>query len=155
MSRFAWFLMLGLMAGPASADLAGDALVQINQQRGAAGCQPLKMQSQLLAAAMGHASAMAAQNFFGHTSKNGEKFNQRIRAQGYDGGKTAENIAAGYGSANEVLKSWMGSSGHRRNIMTCAFTQTGLAVVYQADDQPIMGNAAALNYYWVQTFGRP
>jgi len=146
--------MLGLMAGPASADLAEDALVLINQQRAAAGCPALRMQPQLLAAAKGHASAMATQNFFSHTSKNGAKFNQRIRAQGYNG-KLAENIAAGYGNASDVVENWMKSSGHRRNIMTCGFTETGLAVVYQADDQPIKGNSGALRYYWVQTFGRP
>ena len=152
--RFVWVLMLGLMAGPAAADLANEALVLINRERAAAGCPALKMQSQLLAAAEGHANAMATQNFFSHISKNGTKFNTRIRAQGYNG-KLAENIAAGYGSASKVVANWMSSAGHRRNILTCSFTETGLAVVYQADDQPIKGSPGALRYYWVQDFGRP
>lgn len=157
--------LLGLVAGLALMVSAADAspnreleqqvLVLINQQRAQGGCEPLVMQSQLRAAAAGHANAMAAKNFFGHASKNGAKFSSRIKAQGYSGHKYAENIAAGYASAEKVVAIWMNSHGHRVNIMNCAYTETGIALAYQEDDAPLPGSDYPMHYYWVQEFAKP
>ncbi len=143
-----------LLSRPAFSEVAQDALDMINKSRVQAGCRALVMQPQLRAAAQGHAAAMAAQDFFSHTGKSGSKMGQRIKAQGYQGRKLAENIAAGQQTAGDVVAAWMSSVGHKRNILDCDFTETGLAVVYQADDQPLKGNSYPFNYYWVQTFGQ-
>ena len=154
-------LVLGaaIMVCPAAA-LANRSLEQqvlelINEQRAEAGCDPLVMQSQLNAAAQGHANAMAVKNFFGHSGKNGSKFSTRIKAQGYRGRKYAENIAAGYASPEKVVSIWMNSSGHRVNIVNCAYTETGIALAYQEDDAPLPGSDYPMRYYWVQDFARP
>ena len=148
---------LAVSAGPVMANNAIEwqVLDLINQYRARGGCDPLVMQSQLSAAAQSHANAMAVKNFFGHASKNGTKFSSRIKAQGYSGRKYAENIAAGYASAEKVVSIWMNSSGHRVNIMNCAFTETGIAVAYQEDDAPLPGSDYAMRYYWVQDFAKP
>ena len=148
---------LAVAAGPlmANSALERQVLQLVNQYRADGGCNPLEMQSQLSAAAQGHANAMAAKNFFGHASKNGAKFSSRIKAQGYRGHKYAENIAAGYGSAEKVVSIWMNSSGHRVNIMNCAFTETGIAMAYQEDDAPLPGSDYPMRYYWVQDFAKP
>ena len=98
---------------------------------------------------------MAEQNFFGHAGKDGSRFSSRIKGQGYSYRTAAENIAAGQKSASQVVASWLKSSGHRRNILNCRMTETGIALVYQADDRPIRGNPAPLRYYWVQVFAAP
>ncbi len=37
-----------------------------------------------------------------------------------------ENIAKGQRTPQEVMKSWMNSSGHRKNIMSANFTKIGV-----------------------------
>ncbi len=145
-------LALVLMLG--ATPVWGDALALVNQARAAAGCGALVVNPQLQAAAEGHATAMAQQNFFGHTGADGSKMQGRIAAQGYKGRKLAENIAAGQPTAQDVVAGWLNSAGHKRNMLDCDFTETGLALVDQPDDKPLAGNAAAYRYYWVQVFGR-
>ncbi|MFN3606233.1 MAG: CAP domain-containing protein [Cypionkella sp.] len=149
-------LIVLLGASPAFAnDMQTEALAIINAQRAQVGCGALKLHPALQKAAAGHASAMAAQNFFSHTGKNGSKLKGRINAAGYKWRAIAENIAAGQTSAAQVVSVWMQSAGHRQNMLNCAYSETGLAVVHQPDDQPIKGNSYPFYYYWVQTFGSP
>lgn len=44
-----------------------------------------------------------------------------------------ENIAYGQRSVQQVMDSWMNSSGHRRNIMNKKFTHVGFGVARQED----------------------
>ncbi len=143
------------VASPVAAGPAESVLTAINAARAEAGCGPLRVNSKLTAAARSHASAMAEQNFFGHAGKDGSRFSGRIAQQGYSYRSIAENIAAGQKSASQVMSSWMKSAGHRRNILNCGMSETGIALVYQADDRPIRGNPAPLRYYWVQVFAAP
>ncbi|WP_054008174.1 CAP domain-containing protein [Cypionkella psychrotolerans] len=148
--------LLALLAQPVWAGAADDqVLAAVNKARAGAGCSALTVNAKLVAAAQGHAQAMAEQNFFGHASKNGAKFSSRIKAQGYRFSKVAENIGAGQSSAAGILKDWLGSAGHRKNILDCALTETGIAVVYQPEDKPLKGQKYAMKYYWVEVFARP
>jgi uncharacterized protein YkwD len=79
----------------------------------------------------------------------------RIKGQGYQYRAAAENIAAGQASPTQVAQDWLASPGHRRNILNCTLKDTGIAVAYQPDDQPITGNTAPFQYYWVQVFATP
>lgn len=63
--------------------------------------------------------------------------------------------AAAQAGAAEVVASWLGSAGHQKNILNCAFVETGLAVVHDPNDAPLQGYSHPLHFYWVQTFGRP
>lgn len=149
-------LLLGLdFAVPARADAVQSVLSAVNAARAKAGCGPLRTDPALMTAAKVHAKAMAEQNFFSHTGKDGSRFSTRIKRQGYSFRAAAENIAAGQKSAGQVMQNWMRSAGHRRNILNCKLTETGIAVVYQPDDKPIRGNSAPLRYYWVQVFADP
>lgn len=148
--------MVALMASPVWAGEAEDqVLAAVNKARAGAGCSALTVNAKLVAAAKGHAKAMAEQNFFGHASKNGAKFSNRIKAQGYRYSKVAENIGAGQSSAAGIMQDWLASSGHRKNILDCALSETGIAVVYQPDDKPLKGQTYAMKYYWVEVFAAP
>ncbi|MDX5350229.1 MAG: CAP domain-containing protein [Paracoccaceae bacterium] len=140
---------------PVAAGVEETVLAGINAARAKAGCAPLRINAKLMAAAKSHARAMAEQNFFGHTGKDGSRFSNRIKRQGYSYRAAAENIAAGQKSASQVVGNWLGSSGHRRNILNCRLKETGIAVVYQPDDAPIRGQRQPLRYYWVQVFAAP
>jgi uncharacterized protein YkwD len=150
------FLVVAL--GLSSAVVAGPeeaVLTAVNAARAKAGCAPLKINAKLAAAARSHARAMAEKNFFAHTGKDGSRLPGRIDRQGYSYRSAAENIAAGQETAREVVRSWLQSAGHRQNILDCGMRETGIALVYQANDRPIQGSGAPLNYYWVQVFADP
>lgn len=54
-----------------------------------------------------------------------------------------ENTAAGQPTAKAVMKAWMHSPGHRRNILSRSFTRIGLGLATDKDG----------TRYWVQDFG--
>ncbi|NRQ38529.1 CAP domain-containing protein, partial [Nonomuraea sp. NN258] len=114
-----------------------------NAERAKGGCRPLQHDPRLRAAAFGHSSDMARQNYFSHTSKDGRSFMDRIRAAGFTGGTGwAENIAMGQRTPASVVTSWMNSSGHRTNIMNCKYTLIGVGAAKNAQGQ----------IYWTQVF---
>lgn len=111
-----------------------------NNERAAGGCGPLTNNDKLHAAALGHSTDMANNDYFSHTGRDGSSMSDRIDRQGYQWRSLAENIAAGYRSPEAVVDGWMNSSGHRRNIMNCNLTEIGVGFH---------------NYYWTQNFGTP
>ena len=98
-----------------------------NMARIEAGCAELQLDDRLTAAAQGHSDDMAAQGYFAHESPDGRTFVDRGQAAGYPN-PGGENIAQGQRSAMEVHESWMGSEGHRANILNCGFTTIGVGL---------------------------
>jgi uncharacterized protein YkwD len=115
-----------------------------NTFRQANGCGALRVDARLVAAARAHSADMAARNFFDHTGSNGSTFVQREAAAGYTTGASAENIAWGYRTANDVVNGWVNSPGHRANILNCSSVAVGVGLAYKTDGTP----------YWTQDFGR-
>lgn len=106
----------------------------------------LQWNQQLTNAAENHSRDMADKNYFSHTSLNGRTFVNRITSAGYTGYRTlGENIAAGYGNANDVMKGWMNSPGHCNNIMNPSFKDIGIGYAYNS--------ASSYKNYWTQDFG--
>lgn len=110
-----------------------------NAERAAAGCRALRVDDRLNAAAQRHSVDMANRRNMSHSSGDGSKFTDRIRAAGYPR-PGAENVAFGQPTAAGVVADWMASSGHRRNILNCAYVAIGVGF----DSR---GN------YWTQNFG--
>ena len=54
-----------------------------------------------------------------------------------------ENIAWNQKTEEEVMSSWMNSSGHRANIMNRSFTKAGFGLSYNKNGEP----------YWCTNFG--
>ncbi|GAA0623287.1 hypothetical protein GCM10009547_27920 [Sporichthya brevicatena] len=111
-----------------------------NRARASAGCGRLRYSTQLERSAQAHANDMAKHNYMSHTSRSGKNSDQRIRATGFNGDKTGENLANGFSSPESVFKAWMNSPSHRRNILDCKFKILGVGYV---------GSGG----YWVQHFG--
>ncbi len=104
------------------------ALVNDARAHAATPCGPIQLDPRLTAAAQAHSDDMANRNFFDHTNPDGVTFSQRILATGIVTRATAENIARGQRSADQVMADWMGSDGHRENIVNCAFNFIGVGV---------------------------
>ncbi len=119
----------------------------VNQERAKAGCLPLAVSAQLTAAAQGHSQDMATNDFFSHTGSNGSSPWQRIEATGYRYSAAAENIAYGASTAAAVMQMWMGSSGHRGNILNCGLREIGVGYA----THPNTSNTP----YWTQDFATP
>lgn len=116
----------------------------VNVERGNAGCGALHMDSRLRKAARDFSALMAAKNFFDHVSPDGSTFVDRIARAGYPREQAAaENIAYGYRDPAAVMKGWMNSEGHRRNILNCSLKAIGVGLAYR-NSTP----------YWTQDFGR-
>lgn len=116
----------------------------VNLERDKAGCGSLRMDSRLRKAARDYSALMAAKKWFNHTSPDGSSFVDRIERAGYPRYyAAAENIAYGYRDAAAVMKGWMNSSGHRRNILDCSYKAIGVGLAYRGSTP-----------YWTQDFGR-
>nr|SBO97885.1 hypothetical protein BN4615_P7401 [Nonomuraea gerenzanensis] len=113
-----------------------------NAERADGGCRPLTHDAKLRRAALGHSADMANNDYFDHDSQDGRDMVDRIRATGFAGSAWAENIAMGQRSAAAVVRDWMNSDGHRRNIMNCSYTHIGVGAARNAQGQ----------IYWTQDF---
>lgn len=115
-----------------------------NQERRANGCPDLAANDKLAYAARVHTNDMARNNYFSHRGSNGSNGGQRISAQGYSWQTWAENIAAGYPSAEATVKGWMNSSGHRANILNCSLRDVGVG--YTASSGSKYSNYVTQNF---------
>jgi uncharacterized protein YkwD len=129
--------------GPTSQEMAyEDEVVRYtNMARQESGCGPVRVDSEIRAAARKHAYDMAANHYFNHTSKDGRSPWDRMRAAGYNS-PAAENIAKGQSDAQRVMAAWLMSEGHRNNILNCSIRAIGVGVRLGGDGP-----------YWVQDFG--
>lgn len=89
----------------------------LNAARAANGLSPATYDARLAAAAQAHADDMARQGYFSHESADGRTYIQRIRAQGHPACYPVENLASGVRSDAQAVDMWMGSPGHRANIL--------------------------------------
>jgi uncharacterized protein YkwD len=107
---------------------------------------PLAWSTRLAQAAQAHSTDMAQHDYIDHSSPDGHQVGDRVTRVGYRWRVVAENIAAGQGSAQQVVAGWLSSPGHCANIMNAGFADMGAAHAIQP------GNAVAI--YWTQVFGR-
>lgn len=98
----------------------------VNQERVKAGLSPIQLDRNLSAVSVRYAAKMFAEGFFSHVSPKGETLRVRLKQGGVKYGVAGENIARGQRSAAEVVRDWMASPGHRRNIMNPKFHRMGL-----------------------------
>lgn len=130
-------------------------LALVNKERAKRRRKPLTLNKSLTNAARYHAMDMAVDNYFDHDSKDQRKNGSHKKVcdvfdrmkRFLNGGifARAENIAVGGKSAEQVMRDWMSSKGHRVNILDKDTKYIGLAYVYVEGSQ--------WGTYWVQSFG--
>ena len=113
-------------------------LDRVNAERAGNGLAPLSRDSSLDATADVRSSEIAIYYNKEHLRPGGgdcfSAFPAGCSAMG-------ENIAQGQTSAEGVMNDWMGSEGHRANILSASFTKIGISCYYDGS-----------TYSWVQDF---
>jgi uncharacterized protein YkwD len=119
-------------------------LALTNRHRQAKGCVPLRSRYSLRRAARGHSVTMARHDEMSHQLPGEPRFSTRITRAGYRGwSMVAENVARGFDNAEAVVRAWMRSAGHRRNLLNCRLRHLGVGVVLSGGQ-----------LWWTQNFGR-
>ncbi|MEU1017951.1 CAP domain-containing protein [Streptomyces sp. NPDC005898] len=118
-----------------------EVLTLVNVERAKAGCRPVTADGRLAALAGRFSEDMAERGFFDHTDPDGATPWDRAEKAGITnlGG---ENIARGQADARAVMAAWMGSPGHRANILNCDYRTMGVGAHF-APGGP----------WWTQDFG--
>jgi uncharacterized protein YkwD len=136
---------------PGVADIRSAFLAAVNQARSVdrkcgntrfGPAKPVSWSGNLAMAAYLHSKDMVRKNFLSHTGSDGSSAGQRISRQGYPWRTYGENIAAGDQTVSSVIRGWLESERHCRNLMNPAFTEIGAGYAIG----PFGGNPAAR--YW-------
>ncbi len=110
---------------PVAIQSTSEMMSLLNFQRASQGLGPVQEDARLSRSAQAHAADMEANGYFSHQGQNGSRFYERAAAAGY-ACAAAENIASGQPSEDIVVRGWMGSDGHRRNILLSDATEFGI-----------------------------
>ncbi|WP_261994082.1 CAP domain-containing protein [Streptomyces sp. t39] len=100
----------------------------VNAHREQAGCEPLRVDDRLAAAARAHAGDMASRGYYEHRSPEGRDGGDRITAAGYRWSRWAENIHKGPDGPEAAVTGWLASPTHERIVADCALKDTGVGV---------------------------
>jgi len=114
----------------------------VNAERAKAGLKPLKADWELARVARFKSEDMRDNRYFDHNSPiYGTPF-QMMKSFGINYRSAGENIAAGQTTAESVMKSWMNSPGHKKNILSPSFTHIGVGYA----------KGGSYGHYWTQQF---
>ena len=105
-----------------------DRVNAIRREKGLAELEPLPALSRI---ARDYSRRMSEEDFVGHTDPQGKGLDDRLLGAGLSFRTIAENIAQSTNMPDPVeaaVEGWMESKGHRRNILSEEFTQTGVGI---------------------------
>lgn len=128
--RFIYLLSFFLLSLPvlaaAQSQMESDILMHTNKFRSSKGLPPLQLDTFMSGLARDHSEHMAQRSIpFGH-----EGFEKRVAAISKQNGPvsaSAENVANGQQSAEEVVDTWIKSPPHRKNMLG-NYTRIGIGV---------------------------
>jgi uncharacterized protein YkwD len=119
-------------------------LTLVNTARSQVGLCALSINTLLNTAAQADSQDQAARQTMTHTGGDGSTVRTRITRIGYRWIRAAENVARGFTSAQSVFDAWMGSLGHRANMLG-EYVHMGAGVATGGDGF----------MYWTQVFATP
>jgi uncharacterized protein YkwD len=138
----------GKVLGYATSIDASQVISLTNNQRAAAGLSALKENSLLSKAAGLKANDMFEKDYWAHFAPDGTSPWYFFGLVGYQYVWAGENLAKDFSTSQGVVNAWMGSAGHKANILNSNFSEIGLAVV----NGNLSGEDTTLV---VQLFGKP
>lgn len=115
-----------------------------NAERKKEKLQPLAPNAVLFKVARAHSANMARQEKMAH-ELDGKNPYTRLKEAGYRYRYAGENVAYGDVDLDDVIKGWMDSPPHRKNILTPGFTEIGFGLA--RSEQGVV--------YYTQVFGTP
>jgi uncharacterized YkwD family protein/spore coat assembly protein SafA len=125
--------------------LENEVIRLVNSERAKKGLPALKANCQVSRVARYKSQDMIDKNYFSHTSPTyGSPF-RMLETFGVSFSAAGENIAMGQRTPSEVMNAWMGSPGHRNNILSPSYTEIGVGLAKSGNRR----------YYWTQMFIKP
>ncbi|WP_232354006.1 SafA/ExsA family spore coat assembly protein [[Bacillus] enclensis] len=113
-----------------------------NQERQKAGLAPLQLDWQLSRVARYKSRDMRDTGYFAHRSPQyGSPF-EMMKSFDVQYSSAGENIAVGQTSPEQVVREWMNSPGHRKNILNGTYTYIGVGYA----------KGGSYGTYWTQMF---
>lgn len=123
------------------------ALMDLNAYRAQKGLLPVKLNATLTAVSQSHADDRAAAGSIAHEGTDGSGSGDRLLAANYVYSITAENVASGQKSWEQVFKAWQDSPGHNANLLRDDVSEFGVAVTYNPK--------TSQSIYWVMLVAAP
>ena len=121
-------------------------LILTNRERRKYGAGPVTLHPHLMeAAAIQNSDVAFQQERLSHIGSDGSRMGERVLRTGYIYKYASENLARGQGSCEHVIRSWMLSPGHRKNLLNNYAVHMGVHV----------GRGRNGQLYWAQVFGHP
>lgn len=117
----------------------------VNALRQARGAAPLKLSSELTAAAKTHSRDMSVQNRPWHFGSDGSSPLDRVRRVGYSGRLVGENISETYETELETLAAWMETKETRDVILDPRARDMGFAWFQESSGK----------IWWTMIVGQP
>ncbi len=127
-----------------AATLRAEVITLTNLQRSNKRLRPVSEDPALANAAQAHACDNAENTRMSHSGSDGSTLPIRMKRAGYAYREAFENVAAGFFDAPSVMSGWMGSKGHRRNILARGAEDIGIGIAVGGDGQ----------LYWTMNLGR-
>lgn len=100
----------------------------VNAERANRGYPPVVLSDELNRIAARHACDMARRGYFGHRSPEGTNLKGRVYQSGYKACQAAENLVRGVVTPQQASDAWMGSRGHRSNILWRGVEEAGIGL---------------------------
>lgn len=105
----------------------------VNEAREAEGLAPLTLDDKLCEAAQIRAQEL--ETLSSHTRPDGSRFSTVLDDMNITRKIAGENLAGGQDTSQEVMETWMSSSGHRKNILNPSFAKIGIAKYQNQQNQ--------------------
>lgn len=125
-------ILIGIFLSPQTAFFANIKATRIieltNIERQKNGATSLKINQLLTQAAEKKAKAIFKQQVFKHNLGN-KKFSKWVQEENYKYAYVGENLAIDFSTNRGVIKAWLASPSHRKNLLNKNFSEIGVAVV--------------------------
>ena len=125
-----------------SSALESQLVAAINKGRDQAGCDKLKTDPHLRAAARAHSADMARNSFVSRKGSDDSSPQDRMRKAGYKHPKN-EDVGSGYGSGQAAYDAWQGDPKQQDILTDCDAKAIGVGVAAAGDGTT----------YWTADFG--
>lgn len=119
----------------------------INAYRKQNGLKPLKLNTELTAAAKNHSRDLAKWDRISHFGSDGSNPWDRVKRTGYNAKLAAENVGTGQVTIDEVFKGWKESPGHNKNLLLADAEHMGIALVQEPKTE--------FKTFWTLVLGTP
>ena len=116
-------------------------LAAMNDARAKHHLPPYREDDRLDRAARTRMDDMELDGYWGHYPPDGSNPFALLRLNGYDYRLAGENLARGVESAELLVEEWLGSPGHRENVLSPDYTDVGIAFIVGGTTGRVQGKS--------------